>query len=304
MLLGQVEAFLEVARRGNVGRAAAGLYLSQPALTARIKGLEDELGAILFDRTPHGMRLTPAGSAFLPYAERAVLALRDGIALISDVEHGVAGELAIGATPAISTYVLPEILARFAEQRPKVRLSVRTGLTEEIIDMVVRGEVQLGLTRESRDRRVLIRPLYEDDLVLVARPDHPISARGEIDVSELHDVRFVLFDRSSTYYEQTSTLLRDAGISRDMVMELDNIAAAKRMVEHGLGVALLPTTAVSDALVSGALRSIRLTGVQLVRRPVVLVLRRTRTARPPAAEALCELLGHVPDLIPGTRRPD
>ena len=136
MLLAQVEGFLEIARQGNMRRAARALAISQPALTARLQGLEVELAAALFRRTHSGMVLTPAGRAFLPHADRAVEAIRSGSSLVRALEHGVTGEVALAVAPAVSAYVLPEILVRFVERHPDVRLLVRTGHSEEIVDLV------------------------------------------------------------------------------------------------------------------------------------------------------------------------
>lgn len=301
MLLANVESFLEVARQGNMRRAAETIYISQPTLTARIQALEAELGATLFRRSRSGMTLTAAGRAFVPYAERALESLRGGTALVRDVERGVAGELAIGAAAAVSAYVLPELLARFTAEHPDVRLLVRTGHSEEIVDAVVRGEVALGLVRELRDSRVSSRPLYEDELVLVARPDHSFAERGRIDVRRLGEARLILFDRTSSYYGLTNTLLRQAGVSPQGIMELDNIEAAKRMVERGLGVALLPGTAVADALATGFLVRVELMGAGPIRRRIVAVERVLTTEPSAALRAFRELLRLIPGLIPGAR---
>ncbi|HEX2756356.1 MAG TPA: LysR family transcriptional regulator, partial [Candidatus Limnocylindrales bacterium] len=235
MLLAQIEGFVEIARVGTMRRAADALLISQPALTARLQALEEELAAPLFRRTHTGMVLTPAGRAFLPHAERAMEAIRSGGSLVRELEHGVVGELALAVAPAVSAYVLPEILVRFTERHPDVRLRVRTGHSEEIVDLVVRGEVELGIVRKLRDGRVRSRALYEDELVLVARPDHPFAAAGNVDVSEISHVQLILFDRTSSYYEVTSALFRAAGVVPRGITEVDNIEAAKRMVDRGLG---------------------------------------------------------------------
>ena len=109
MLLAQIEGFIEIARLGNMRRAADALSISQPALTARLQALEEELAAPLFRRTHTGMVLTPAGRAFLPHADRAIEAIRSGGSLVRELEHGVVGELALAVAPAVSAYVLPYV---------------------------------------------------------------------------------------------------------------------------------------------------------------------------------------------------
>jgi DNA-binding transcriptional LysR family regulator len=298
MLLAQIEGFIEIARQGNMRRAAYALSISQPALSARLQALEEELGAVFFRRSHAGMVLTPAGRAFLPYADRAMEALGSGSSLIRALEHGIVGELALAVAPAVSAYVLPEILVRFTERHPDVRLLVRTGHSEEIVDLVVRGDVELGIVRQLRDARVRSRPLYEDELVLVARPDHPLAAAGTVDVAEISNAQLILFDRTSSYYDVTNALFRVAGVVPRGVTEVDNIEAAKRMVERGLGVALLPGTAVADALSGGSLREIELAGTPTIRRRIVAVERLGSRPASPFLDTLWGLLEQIPELIP------
>src|SRR3989442_14520979 len=110
MQLAQVEGFLEVARRSNLSRAAEALFITQPALTARLRALETEVGSPLFRRGRRGMVLTQAGRTFLPYADRAMRALHDGASAIQRLP--LTHELVLGAAPAISTHGLPQLLLR------------------------------------------------------------------------------------------------------------------------------------------------------------------------------------------------
>jgi DNA-binding transcriptional LysR family regulator len=298
VLLSQIESFIEIARLGNMGRAAKALSISQPALTARLQGLEEELAAPLFQRTHTGMVLTPAGRAFLPHADRAIEALRSGGSLVRELEYGVTGELALAVAPAVSAYVLPEILVRFTERHPDVRLRVRTGHSEMILDLVDRGEVELGIVRQLRDERFRSTPLYEDELVLIARPDHPFAVAGRVDISEIKHAQLILFDRDSSYYDLTNALFRAAGVVPRGATEVDNIEGAKRMVERGLGVALLPGTAVADALAAGSVREVGLGGVATIRRQLVAVERPGDRPASAFSETQWSLLERIPELIP------
>lgn len=302
MDLARVEGFLAVAHRGNLSRAAESLYVTQPALSARLHALEAELGAPLFTRGRRGMTLTDAGRAFLPYAERALATLRDGADLVGQLGRGSAGELAIGAAPAISTYVLPGLLVRYVDRHPNVRLVVRTGHSEEIVEMALRGEIAVGLVRELRHQGIESRPLYDDELLLVAEPHHPLARSGHVGLEGLRDSRLILFDRTSSFYELTQALFREAGVAPAGVMELDNIDAAKQMVTAGLGIALLPLTAVARELATGELRAIELAGSQPIRRRIVAI---RRSDAPPASAVVAgfdAVLDGIADLLPV--RPD
>jgi DNA-binding transcriptional LysR family regulator len=299
MRIEQLEAFVEVARRGSVSRAAEDLYATQPTVTARLKGLEQELDAKLFVRSQRGMRLSDAGRAFLPYAERTLDTVSSGRRLLSELARGETGQLALGAAPAVSTYVLPRILTRFRRTHPKVALAVRTGHSEEVLELVLREQVQIGLGRALRHPQVEAIPLYEDELVLVVDPTHAFAEEAEIGPDELLELQLILFDRTSSYRRLTSEFFDGVGAVPRSVMELDNIDAAKKMVEQGLGVALLPHTAVAAELESGSLRTVGVAGVASPKQRIVIF--RRRDAGPPSAP-LQAFLNCLSDLRPSLQK--
>jgi DNA-binding transcriptional LysR family regulator len=295
-MLPQIEAFLEVARRQNLSRAAESLFVSQPTLTARLQSLEASLGEQLFVRTRRGMRLTEAGEAFLPYAEHALRALADGRERLAELRRGVAGRLILGAPPTVSTYTLPALLARFSAAHPNVRLAVKTGTSEEVLEMVLHDQVQLGIMRSLVHQEIESVPLYTDALVLIAGPGHRLAgAGGQARLADLADEVLVLFGRSSSYLlEFTTATFRQAGVLPNSVLELDNIEAAKKMVERGLGVSLVPATTVATELAAGTLTRIELVDAAPVRREIVAV--RRKDAGPPsgAAGLFLEMLAGLP----------
>ncbi|HEY8193283.1 MAG TPA: LysR family transcriptional regulator [Gaiellaceae bacterium] len=295
MRLEQLDAFVEIHRRGSVSQAADALFVTQPTLTARLKGLERELDAVLFIRSGRGMRLSEAGRAYLPYAERTLDAERAGRRLLAELARGESGHLALGAAPAVSTYVLPRILTRFRRTHPKVALAVRTGHSEEVLELVLREQVQIGLGRALRHPDVEAIPLYEDELVLVVDPAHRFAEAGTVGTEDISDVQLILFDRTSSYHRLTNEFFRGAGAVPRAVMELDNIDAAKKMVEQGLGVALLPHTAVAGELEAGTLRGVSLSDAPSLKREIVIFRRRDTG---PASGALEAFLNCLSDLRP------
>jgi len=271
-VLGQLEAFVEVARRRSVTAAAGALHVTQPALTARLNALERSVGTPLLVRRRGGVRTTEAGRAFLPYAERALQAVVEGRTVLTELQRGTAGHVAICASPIVSTYALPTILMRFAETHPGVQVAVRTGHSEEMIELVKRDEAAVGLLRSFNDADVEQFTLYEDELVLVVHPAH--ASRDAVRLADLAEEQFVLFDRASSYHELTNAMFLEAGIAPRSVMELDNVDSAKKMVALGLGIAFLPHVAVAEEMRSGTLRIVALADRSALRRPIVAVRRK------------------------------
>jgi DNA-binding transcriptional LysR family regulator len=286
----QVEGFLEVARRGSVSRAAEALFITQPTLTARLQGLERELGTALFLRTPHGMRLTDAGRAWIPFAERALRALVDGRDALEQVITASAGHLMVAAAPAVSTYVLPDLLERFVAAHPRVEVSVRTGHSEDVVDLVLRDEVQLGLGRAIRHPELELRPFHTEDLVLVCAPDHPFTHLSSVTMPQVAAEKLIMFDRTSSYYEITQGAFLSAGVSLRGLMELDSIEAAKKMVERDLGVALLPGTAVAREIENKTLRSVKMIDAPPMQNTIVAFRRRDAGKPAGIVAAFLELL--------------
>ncbi len=291
----QVEGFLEVARLGSVSRAAEALFITQPTLTARLHGLERDLGAKLFVRTPRGMRLTEAGRAWVPFAQRAMRALADGRDALEQAMAASAGHLMIGAAPAVSTYILPSLLERFVAAHPRVEVSVRTGHSEDIVALVLRNEVQVGLGRMIHDPDLELRPFHKEELVLVCAPDHPFTKRRSVTLAEVTGQKLLMFDRTSSYYEITHSAFLSAGVKLRRFMELDSIEASKKMVERGLGVALLPRTAIVREVEGGTLRRVPLRGAPPMHNSIA-AFRRRDAGKPEGVEAAFLALLSTKDL--------
>ncbi len=297
MLFGQLECFLAVARLGNLSRAAEEMFLTQPTLTARLKALEEEVGDRLFVRTSRGMRLTDAGRELLPYAERTLSNFEEGKRRLEELRGASGGRLLIGASPGVGTYALPGLLERFAAAYPRVSVSVRTGHSEEILEMTLKEEVQLGLTRAMRHPEIESLRLYDDELVLVVDPGHRFTRKGSAELAEIGEEQIIFFDHDSSYFEQTHALFRNAGFRELRTMEVDNIEAAKRMVEHRLGVAFLPRTAIVRSVAAGNLVLIPVSENPEMTRTIVALKRRDTPASGPVAAFLevASTLGEAQD---------
>lgn len=289
MDLAQLEAFLEAARWGSFRRAAEALYLTQPSLSERIKRLEEELGQPLFIRMGRGVRLTEAGRSLLPYAERALSAVRQAREAMEAFASTSAGHLHIGTARVIGTYVLPEILLRFRRRHPGVEVTIRTGRSSHVLQMVVTQEVQVGLCRALYHPEVDTLRLYDEEIVLVVYPEHPFAQAGSASIYAVAREPLILYDRESSYFVLIDRVCRDAGIVPRVLMNLDSIEATKRMVESGMGISFLPRSAIRREVEAGTLVVVPLQEGHRVTLPTAVLVHRKQPITP-AVRAFLALL--------------
>jgi DNA-binding transcriptional LysR family regulator len=292
MDFGQIEAFTQVATHNSFSRAAEVLQLTQPSITARIQALERELGEELFERGGRGVKLTDAGRVFLPYVEQILQHLQEGRDAVEEVRNVQLGSLRLGSAITISTYVLPGILHRFCKEFPGVDVVIRTGRSEQVLNMLLSDEVQVGIIRALSAPDIETIPLYDDEIVLVANPNHRFAQGGGVTIAEAAREPIVLFDRGSSYYGMIHDLFRKAAVIPNVAMELDSLEATKRMVEQGLGIALVPIATVARELEQGVLVRIGLNGVQPIKRPISLVYRKNRK-RSRTVQAFIDMMAHT-----------
>jgi DNA-binding transcriptional LysR family regulator len=290
--LGQIEAFVQVAQHRSFSKAAESLFLTQPSVTARIQSLERDLGESLFERNGRGVRLTEMGASFLPYARRALKALQDGRDAIEGMRNLELGTLKLGCALTVSTYVLPGILKQYCSLYPGVEVSVHTGRSEQVLQMVLNDEVHCALERTVHHPEITTVALYEDDLVLVAAPGHRFARTGTATLDEIGRESLILFDRGSSYTALIQTLFRQNGIVPRTTMELDTIEATKKMVEEGLGIAMLPKVSTDRELTIGTLIPIVVTNAAMPRRQISLIYRKNRKHLR-SVQAFFSLLGEL-----------
>jgi DNA-binding transcriptional LysR family regulator len=286
---GQIEAFVQVSTHNSFSRAAEALSLTQPSITARIQALERELGEELFERGGRGVRLTDAGRVFLPYVERILQHLQEARDAVEEVRSVQLGSLRLGSAITVSTYVLPHILNKFCGEFPRVDVVIRTGRSEQVLNMLLSDEVQVGILRMLTHPETESINLYDDEIVLVAYPGHEFAAGGRARIADVAREPIVLFDRGSSYYGLIHDLFRKANVIPNVAMELDSLEATKRMVEEGLGIALVPEVTIKRELEAGTLVRVDITDVAPLRRPISLHYRRTRK-RSRAVQAFIDTL--------------
>jgi DNA-binding transcriptional LysR family regulator len=277
-MLDELRHFLLVIEHGTLTAAARHAHLSQPALTASLQRLERDMGARLLHRGPGGAAATAGGLALAPWARGALAAVADGRRAVAEVMGLRAGEVRIGAGATACTYLLPPLLAAFRERHPDVRFLLREARTDEVLDALEAGELDLGIVTGAQGER-----WRDDELVLIAAPGAaPVPSAAAS--SALAGVRFVTFSRGSPTRDVLDMYFPEASV----VMELGSIAAVKGNVRAGIGVALVSLAAVEADLALGRLVLVPHPLTPIVR-PLSLV-HRGEARLPPAAAALRELL--------------
>ncbi len=292
MELAQLEAFLQVAHHHSFSRAAEALFLTQPSVTARIQSLEREIGERLFERTGRSVTLTDAGNAFIPHAQRALTAVQEGTDAIEAVRHGDVGNIRIGSSSSIATYVLPKTLKHFRETRPRVHVHLTTGNSEDLIEKLIAGETHVVVSRLTQHPEVESLHLFNDEVTLVAAPNHRFAAKGRVSIAEAGKEPFLFFERNSSYHSLIYSMFLRVGVVPESVMELDSMETTKHMVEAGLGIAILPVVSVERELETGDLKRVEIRDMeQPAQREIGVHVLRNRAVAPPIRDFLKLLTG-------------
>lgn len=258
MNIDEIETFVAIAELGGFTRAGRRLHRTQPAISRRLGMLEHELGAPVFERIRGSPRLTEAGRVFLPHAEAALAALKDGREAVRGLQGGLQGTVSLALVGTLADTHIVTVLRRFARRAKHVRLELRTASSSEVSDLVRRGEAMLGLRYFASDRTEIVSlDAGSEAMLVVAEPGHQLAKRRVRDAQLLASERWIGFppvrgDRNSSGHVLARQLVR-AGLHNADVTLIDSLTAQKRLAQAGFGLALVPGTSVRDELRQGLL---------------------------------------------------
>jgi len=282
MEIDQVETFLAVATFGGFHRAAEALRISQPAVSARIKALEQSLGVSLFSRSRGGLIVSDAGRTFRPHAEQLLRMAAVARQAVHQAQPASGTPLQIAAALSISVYFLPDVLKRFQLAHPNVIISIRPGHSKEVLDMVLNEEAEIGLARSLQHPEVETISLRDDPLLLVAHPRRGPAHTRRAHLEQVASWPLIFYERGSSDWTITQGLFRSAGLVPNVALEVDSIETAKRMVERGLGLSFLPQLAVGREIRSHQLVTVKVLDAEPLRRSLDVIHPRRRPLRPEA----------------------
>lgn len=265
----RLKVFRTVARHLNFRRAAEELCLTQPAVTLQIKTLEQQLGVQLFDRSGTRISLTPAGTLLLKYAGKIADLESAAMAGLLRFAGEQRGELRIGASLTIAQYILPHVLGEFQQQHPRIRPSVTTCNTEQVLEMLVAREVSLGFIEGPTLRRDVRTEIFlEDEIALMAPAAHEWSERGFVEPEDLKQERLLVRERGSGTRRVIEIALQKHGVKArhlNLAMEFDSTEGIITAVEAGLGIGFASLWSISKELQLGTLRVVPIRGVRITR---------------------------------------
>src|SRR5437660_624695 len=299
MEIPQIETFLAVATFGGFHRAAEALRVSQPAVSARIKALEESLGVMLFVRSRRGLILSEPGRVLRPYAEQLLKTASIARQAVHQLQPGSEAPLQIAAALSISVYFLPDVLQKFQRAFPKVIISIRPGHSKEVLDMVLGEEAEIGLARSLQHPEVETISLRDDPLLLVAHPEQLVRKSTRPRLEQVASWPLIFYERGSSDWTLTRSLFRHAGLVPNIAFEVDTIETAKRMVERDLGSAFLPQLAVGREIRAGKLLAIKLLDAEPLGRSLDVIHPRHRPLRG-QAQAFLRALKEVADADPAS----
>lgn len=243
MELTPLRQFIAICEARHMTRAAESLGLTQPALSAMVRRLEQEVGVPLLHRTGKGVEPTEAGKALLTHAKDAVRAADAAVQAVREVAGLQRGSIRIGGGATAITYLLPEVLSRFRHEHPGITFYLREAGSSAVAAAILSGELDLGIVTLPISLPgagdLLTIPLVRDELVLIVPDGHPLSQAHGFRFSDLASEPMVAFEAGSAVRTVIDRAAAAAGISLTVVMELRSIESIRRMVAAGVGVALV-----------------------------------------------------------------
>ncbi len=276
MDINQLEVFLAVAQEKSFSRAAESLHRTQPAVSQAIRRLETELGEALFDRSSKDGTLTAAGRVLLDFAQQMMNLRHHAHSAIRELRDLHRGKLSLGANEYTVMCLLP-LIPIFRARHPQIKIEVKRSLASLIPGEILGRDVEIGVVSfKPNDQAIRSVPVAMDELALVVAPDHPLAAKKVVSVRELGAESFIAHNVPSPYREKVVKTFEKYRTPLNISMEMPTLEAIKRLVEKGLGVALIPRLAAQAEIDRQQLAGLAVKEMRLERR-VHLIYRKGAT---------------------------
>ena len=237
MDLRKLEIFVAVAGAGSFSAAAEQIPMAQPAVSIAIRKLEEELQLTLFDRSVRRIQLTAEGERLLQQAQAILQQVEALQASAGSLQQLLQGELSIACPSMLATYFLPDLLSGFLSQYPGLSASVTQAGTEEIEALLLRDEIEVGVTTaDATTQELELVPLVNEQMVVCVAEDHPWARRRYLNVKDLHRTPMVVYESGYFIRAQLDALCRQHQIQPELRIQSNFLPLLVRMVKQGVGV--------------------------------------------------------------------
>ncbi|HEX8370392.1 MAG TPA: LysR family transcriptional regulator [Pyrinomonadaceae bacterium] len=280
MELWQLRTFRVVAETLNFTRASERLHLTQSAISHQIKALEAELRVPLFIRAKRGVILTDAGKVALEYATRILDETEEMREKVGGREQALVGRVRVAAATQALVYLFAPLFEDFMEANPNIELIFRTTTsTEQTVEDILNGVADVGFASLAVYSPTLqVVELFEDELVLVVGKKHRLAEKGEVQIKELEKERWILFERGASIRRATDDFFKKVKVEPETALESNDTYFVKWMIQHDLGVSLMPSWTVREEIENEKLALVRIKKHELKRSVAMVSLKGAKSA--------------------------
>jgi DNA-binding transcriptional LysR family regulator len=261
----QLHTFLEIVRLKSFSKAAQTCYRTQPAISAQVRQLEQELHTELFERFGSRISLNTAGKIFAAYAEQMLETRRRAQDEIAELERVPRGEIVIAANEATCIYVLPQVFSEYKKRFPGVQLQVDRSYGARVVSAVMENTADFGLTQlPVAEKRVQVVNIYKDEIRLIVPAGHPLAGHASVACGDLAGHQLLL-PKSGATRARLNLWLEPVEDTIQVSMELDSTEMLKRFVMAGLGACFLAASNCRDEIAAGSVRALPLAPEPMIR---------------------------------------
>jgi DNA-binding transcriptional LysR family regulator len=271
--LQQLRILKAVATEKNFTKAAAVLYLSQPSLSKQIKTLEKNLDTLLINRERNKISLTESGKILLQYSDRILALCEESCRAVVDLKNGDRGNLTVGASQTIGTYLMPRILALFAQNYPQIDLNVQVNSTRVVAKKIINREIDIavvgGEISDDLKKNLTIKPFVYDELSLIISNSHPFAKKKKIKKEDLYCLDFITLNSNSTIKKFIDNILIQNQIETNQlktILQLNSIEGIKTAVSLGLGAAFVSSSAIEKEIKLKTISTIKIENIKINRK--------------------------------------
>jgi DNA-binding transcriptional LysR family regulator len=291
MNISQLETLITISKTMSFRKAGELLNLTQPAVSAQIKSLEDEFKTVLVDRN-QPVTLTDRGKVFLEHAERILDVVEELRQKLSDLNETPQGHIVLGTTTSIAIQILPRVLSYFQDQFPLIKTSIQSMASSAIYQQVENGMIDVGIGYLiERNPNLSTSVLYYDTFELVVSPSHPLASQASSATMEsLREIPLILLSPDTVGRRFVDDVFKKYGIEPHVVMELSSSEEIKRMVEINLGAAIISKQSVTPETRAGTLKIIPINELE-VSHPVGVIYKSSRYLNSAMRQFISDLKG-------------